>query len=135
MDNERFTISDGISLINRDVRQFQLAKSAILSGIKILCKNAGVALSDVSVVFIAGGLGFFIDQRNAVSAGLLPGAFLDRIKVCGNLSLKGAVQYLTDPAFLTTAQAIISKSVSLDLAADPDFMNEFAENMLFEETE
>ena len=134
MDTERFTISEGISLINRDVRQFQLAKSAILSGIKILCKNAGVKLSEVSVVFIAGGLGFFIDQQNAVRAGLLPRVFLDKIKVCGNLSLKGAVQYLTDPGFLMVAKAIINKSISLDLAADPAFMDEFAENMLFEKT-
>ncbi|MDR1325759.1 MAG: ASKHA domain-containing protein [Treponema sp.] len=134
MDTGRFTISEGISLINRDVRQFQLAKSAILSGIKILCKNAGVELSEVSVVFIAGGLGFFIDQRNAVCAGLLPRVFLNRIKVCGNLSLQGAVQYLKDPAFLMAAKAIISKSVPLDLAADPAFMDEFAQNMLFEET-
>ncbi|MDR0635787.1 MAG: ASKHA domain-containing protein [Treponema sp.] len=134
MDTERFAISEGISLINRDIRQFQLAKSAILSGIKILCKNAGVKLSEVSVVFIAGGLGFFIDQQNAVRAGLLPMVFLDKIKVCGNLSLKGAVQYLTDPGFLMVAKAIINKSISLDLAADPAFMDEFAENMLFEKT-
>ncbi|MDR2418709.1 MAG: ASKHA domain-containing protein [Treponema sp.] len=133
MAAECFTISEGISLINRDVRQFQLAKSAILSGIKILCKNAGVQLSEVSVVFIAGGLGFFIDQRNAVRTGLLPREFLDRIKVCGNLSLKGAVQYLTDSTFLMAAKAIINKSVLLDLAADPAFMDEFAENMLFGE--
>jgi uncharacterized 2Fe-2S/4Fe-4S cluster protein (DUF4445 family) len=129
----RFMIGGGVSLTNRDVRQFQLAKSAIFSGIKILCKNAGVELYDVSVVFIAGGLGFFIDRQNAVRTGLLPRVFLDRIKICGNLSLKGAVQCLTDPSFLASVKAVISRSVLIELAADPAFMEEFAQNMLFEE--
>ncbi|GHT98282.1 hypothetical protein FACS1894142_4400 [Spirochaetia bacterium] len=128
---EGFCICDGISIINRDVRQFQLAKSAILSGIKILCKNAGVDLKEIDTVFIAGGLGFFIDKQNAVITGLLPKEFLAKITVCGNLSLKGAAKCLTDPAFLKTCQHIIESSKTIELAADPAFMDEFAENMLF----
>jgi uncharacterized 2Fe-2S/4Fe-4S cluster protein (DUF4445 family) len=108
-----------------------LAKSAILSGIKILCKNAGIELGRIDTVFIAGGLGFFIDKQNAVITGLLPGEFLAKITVCGNLSLKGAAQCLTDPAFLKTCQDIIKRSKSIELAADPSFMDEFADNMLF----
>ncbi|GHV08195.1 hypothetical protein FACS189485_19420 [Spirochaetia bacterium] len=126
-----FAIAEGISLVNRDVRQFQLAKSAILSGIKILCKNAGLRPADIDCVYIAGGLGFFIDKQNAVTAGLLPEEFLGKIAVCGNLSLKGAVQCLLDTAFLPKCRRIIEKSRVMDLAADPLFMDAFAENMLF----
>jgi uncharacterized 2Fe-2S/4Fe-4S cluster protein (DUF4445 family) len=128
---EGYTITQGISIINRDVRQYQLAKSAIMSGIRILCKNAGIDVSEVNRVFIAGGLGFFIDKQNAVTAGLLPPSFLDRIDSCGNLSLKGAVKCLTDPGFLPECKRITGKSAVIELAADPAFMDEFAENMLF----
>ncbi|MDR2376420.1 MAG: ASKHA domain-containing protein [Treponema sp.] len=127
-----FTVTENISLINRDVRQYQLAKSAILSGVKILCKNAGLNLADIGTVYIAGGLGFFINKENAVATGLLPREFLDRIAVCGNLSLRGALRCLgEDAAFLAACERIILKSVSIDLAADAAFMDEFAENMLF----
>ncbi|MDR1443317.1 MAG: ASKHA domain-containing protein [Treponema sp.] len=122
-----------ISVINRDVRQYQLAKSAIFSGIKILCKHAGLGLADIKTVYIAGGLGFFIDKENAVATGLLPREFLDKIAVCGNLSLRGALNCLEkEESFLECCKDIIAKSVSIDLAADSAFMDEFAENMLFQ---
>ncbi|MDR2618486.1 MAG: ASKHA domain-containing protein [Treponema sp.] len=132
-DDQRkeFSITQGISLINRDVRQFQLAKSALLSGIKILCKSAGLEPADVQKVYIAGGLGFYIDQKNAVRTGILPGEFLDRIKVCGNTSLKGAVKALLDSGFLDYCKKITAMSGTMELASDPAFMDAFAENMLF----
>jgi uncharacterized 2Fe-2S/4Fe-4S cluster protein (DUF4445 family) len=129
-----FTITEGITLVNRDIRQFQLAKSAIISGIKLLCRNAGLGLEEIENVYIAGGLGFFLNKQNAVRIGLLPGEFLEKISVCGNLSLKGAVQGLGDPAFLKNCEEIIEKSGLLDLAEDSSFMDVFAENMLFETT-
>ncbi|MDR0668470.1 MAG: ASKHA domain-containing protein [Treponema sp.] len=129
---EGFTITGTISIINRDVRQYQLAKSAILSGIKILCKNAGLDLAGISTVYIAGGLGFFINKENAIATGLLPAEFIDKIAVCGNLSLRGALRCLgEDTAFLAACERIIAHSVNIDLAADSAFMDEFAENMLF----
>jgi uncharacterized 2Fe-2S/4Fe-4S cluster protein (DUF4445 family) len=126
-----FTITGGVTLVNRDIRQVQLAKSAIMSGIKLLCKNAGLGLGEIEKVYIAGGLGFFIDKQNAVKIGLLPGEFLEKISICGNLSLKGAVQSLGDPAFLQRCGTIIEKSRLFELASDPLFMDVFAENMLF----
>ncbi|MDR2404696.1 MAG: ASKHA domain-containing protein [Spirochaetaceae bacterium] len=128
---EGYTITEGISIVNRDIRQYQLAKSAIMSGIRILCKNAGIDAVEVHRVFIAGGLGFFIDKQNAVTAGLLPPSFLDRIDSCGNLSLKGAVHGLTKPEFLADCKKITEMSTVIELAADPAFMDEFAGNMLF----
>jgi uncharacterized 2Fe-2S/4Fe-4S cluster protein (DUF4445 family) len=126
-----FYITRDISINNRDIRQFQLAKSAIMSGIKILCKNAGIDLTGIKNVFIAGGLGFFIDKQNAAAVGLLPKEFLNKIFVCGNLSLKGAAVCLTKPEFLSACKKIIEKCEIIELAADPSFMDEFAEHMFF----
>jgi uncharacterized 2Fe-2S/4Fe-4S cluster protein (DUF4445 family) len=126
-----FPVCPGIALTNRDVRQFQLAKSAILSGIKILCKRGGISTEELSTVYIAGGLGFFIDKHNAVKAALLPESFPQKTAVCGNLSLKGAVKSLLDPAFLSRCNKIVSRCEVLELASDGDFMEEFAENMFF----
>jgi len=126
-----FCLAPGITILPRDIRQFQLAKSAILSGIKILCKDAGLNLKDIRNVFIAGGFGFFINKHNAVAAGLFPVEFLDLISVCGNTSLRGAVECLTTESFLEKCKRIAGLCSVIDLAADPLFTDEFAENMLF----
>ncbi|MDR2553123.1 MAG: ASKHA domain-containing protein [Treponema sp.] len=126
-----FPLAPGIALTQGDIRQFQLAKSAILSGVRILCRRGGMEPGDLAGLFIAGGFGFFIGQENAITAGVLPDIPRERIAVCGNLSLKGAVQSLTDRSFFPRCEEIAAKSQTIDLAADPAFMDEFAENMIF----
>jgi len=130
-DPNGFHLAEGVSISARDIRQFQLAKSAILSGIKILCKNAGLSLTDIKNVFIAGGFGFFINKRNAINSGVLPQEFLELITISGNLSLQGAEEYLYSKDFMQRCKQITGKCSVIDLAADPSFMDEFAENMLF----
>jgi len=126
-----FPLAPGVSINARDIRQFQLAKSAIRSGITILCKNASLNAADIKNVFIAGGFGFFINRQNAIDAGVLPGEFRDVTAVCGNISLQGAEQCLLTQGFLDRCKQIIARCSVIDLAADPSFMDEFAENMLF----
>jgi len=128
---KEFNLATGVSITGRDVRQFQLAKSAILSGIKILCKNAGLEPKDIKSVFVAGGFGFYINKQNAVDSGIFPREFLEPLSVCGNLSLEGAQKCLTEKDFLDRCKKIISRCSVIDLAADPTFTDEFAENMMF----
>jgi uncharacterized 2Fe-2S/4Fe-4S cluster protein (DUF4445 family) len=131
MEAPHFTLAENVSIINKDIRQFQLAKSAIFSGIKILCKSSGLELCDIKNVYIAGGFGFFIKRENAISSGILPKEFLDRITVSGNLSLQGAESLLSGNNFMDRCKKIIRHCSVIDLAKDPAFMDEFAENMLF----
>jgi uncharacterized 2Fe-2S/4Fe-4S cluster protein (DUF4445 family) len=129
---KEFNLADGVSITGRDIRQFQLAKSAIFSGIKILCKRGGLGLSEIKNVFVAGGFGFYINKKNAVGAGIFPREFLDLLSVCGNLSLQGAEECLGSEDFLDRCKKIIGQCQIVDLAADPSFTDEFAENMLFQ---
>jgi uncharacterized 2Fe-2S/4Fe-4S cluster protein (DUF4445 family) len=127
-----FPLAEGIAISQRDIRQFQLAKSAVLSGITLLCKKAGLeSYGGLGTVYIAGGLGFFIDPENAVSAGLLPPEFGPKTAVCGNTSLKGAVKSIIDSSLLQRCREIISVSKTIELASNPDFAEVFAENMYF----
>jgi uncharacterized 2Fe-2S/4Fe-4S cluster protein (DUF4445 family) len=127
-----FPITETIGISGADVRAFQLAKSAIISGIKILCKSAGLSLEDVNRIYVAGGLGFYIDQENAFRTGLLPPEFRDRITVSGNTSLAGAECCLVSPGFMDRCRNIVAMSEVIELAAIPEFMYEFSENILFE---
>jgi len=126
-----FPIAEGIVITQRDVRQFQLAKSAICSGVKVLCKTAGMEMGDIDTAYIAGGLGFFINLENAADVGLLPGELAKKTAVCGNTSLSGAVKSLTDHDFLPRCREIASRGVIEDLALSGDFTSEFADNMFF----
>jgi len=126
-----FPIAEGIVITQRDVRQFQLAKSAIYSGIKVLCKKAGLEFENVDTAYIAGGLGFFINLENAADIGLIPASMIGKTAVCGNTSLSGAVKSLTDTAFLPRCREIASFGVIEDLALSGDFTEEFADNMFF----
>jgi uncharacterized 2Fe-2S/4Fe-4S cluster protein (DUF4445 family) len=120
-----------IGLSGRDVRRYQLAKSAIRSGIELICAAAGLTPGELDAVYIAGGLGFFIDLENAIATGILPEEFRGKTAVCGNLSLRGAVRSLVREGFAETCRRITAKSEIMELASDPGFMNAFAENMLF----
>ena len=128
-----FPLTKGIAITQKDIRQFQLAKSAIRAGITVLCARAGfTTLLDIGTAYIAGGLGFFINLDNAVTAGLLPQEFAgNNTAVCGNTSLKGAVQCLLDPAFLPYCRNIAACSDTENLASTTDFTEAFAENMYF----
>ena len=132
-----FPITQGIIISQKDIRQFQLAKSAILSGITVLCQKAGFKAKDVDAVYIAGGLGFYINLKNAGIAGLLPPEFAERpgnkkqTTLCGNTSLMGAVKNLTDKGFLQRCREIINCSDHVELGQDSNFVEAFTENMYF----
>lgn len=119
-----------ISLTQKDVREFQLAKSAIRAGIDVLLNGAGLSLGDVSHVFIAGGLGYYTDLYSAVKTGLLPREFSGKMTAVGNTALSGALLCLDEDALLTLSE--ITESVtSVELNSSPDFLSLFTEYMTF----
>jgi len=133
--NKGFTVENVGIITQKNVREFQLAKSAIYSGIKTLCKTARMDLANIGAVYIAGGLGEYINLENAAELKLLPGEFISgtaaNINVCGNTSLKGASQSLIDPAFLPRCREIITCAQTIDLAGDKYFTAAFEHNMWF----
>jgi uncharacterized 2Fe-2S/4Fe-4S cluster protein (DUF4445 family) len=125
-----FPIAENIFITQKDVRQFQLAKSAIYSGIKILCKEAALEFEKIDTLYIAGGLGFFINLENAALTGLFPKELTGKAAACGNTSLNGAVKSLTDVDFLRRCEEIVSLTKTVDLANNSAFSEAFMENMI-----
>lgn len=78
-----------------DIREIQMAKAAVRAGIEILIREYGVSTKDISKVYLAGGMGYFIDTKKALSIGLFPEELCDiegDIEVVGNSSLEGAIK-------------------------------------------
>ena len=123
---ERFEIAPGVTLTQSDVRQYQLAKSAVAAALLALLRRQGVSMEEIEAVYISGGFSAKINIENAVRTGLLPAALKDKCVAVGNSSLLGAVKYACEKNDLSV---FLSRMRYVDLAADPVFSELFIENM------
>ncbi|MDY3919044.1 MAG: ASKHA domain-containing protein [Candidatus Limivivens sp.] len=121
-----------ICFTQKDVREIQLAKSAVRAGIETLLKRFGASYSDISRVYLAGGFGFHMDQQKAVSIGLLPSGLADRLETVGNSSLSGAIRYLLDEDAPAQAEQILEAASEVELSTDSAFNEFYMEYMYFE---
>ncbi len=125
--------SRDIFLTQKDIREFQLAKGAILAGINLLLKQRKVNLKQIKTVYLSGGFGNYINLDNAYLLDLLPEEFKNRIKLLGNGAAKGAKVYLKDENLEIVAKQIKNKAQHLDLAEIDDFQQEFMKSLNFTE--
>lgn len=130
-EGDRFNITKDVYLSQKDVRKFQLAKSAVRSGIELLLKRANLTYDDVEALLVAGGLGYYISRDSACAVGLFPFELCSRITAVGNTAGLGAKRCLLSPAAITAAEEIAEKTTVIDLSKDADFTDAFAENMFF----
>lgn len=64
-----------------DIRQVQMAKSAVRAGIDVLAKSWGTELSQIDTVYLAGGFGYGLSIEKACNIGILPREFWVRRKL------------------------------------------------------
>lgn len=130
---EIFIISPekNIQIVQQDIREIQLAKSAIYSGIKILMNLAGLSFSDIDALYLAGGFGNYINIKSAIQIGLLPNELRDKIYPVGNSAGIGALQYIKSGDFEKKIDAILKNSQYIELSNVDKFTMEFALNMNF----
>ncbi|MCU9812534.1 ASKHA domain-containing protein [Paraclostridium sp. AKS81] len=93
----RFIISKldkEISITQEDIRQVQLAKGAILSGIYALADQVNMEINELDEVIIAGQFGKHLSIESLVGVGIIPKELKDRITYIGNSSKTGAIMSL-----------------------------------------
>ena len=129
--NEALYITENVYISQKDVRQFQLAKSAIRTGIEILLKNCEVRFSEVENLFISGGIGFYMNADNAVIAGLIPNELKQKVKILGNSALAGALLCSVDSSCLKSVEEISENMQIIELSSDKNFAMLFAEYIGF----
>jgi len=69
-----------ITITQHDVRELQLAKAAIRTGIQVLLEANGCAEDEIKQIIIAGAFGTYIDVASAVESGMLPSLPLNRFQ-------------------------------------------------------
>ena len=121
-----------IVLTQEDVRQVQLCKGAIASGVAMLQHVAGVGPDDVSELMLAGGFGNYLSVRSALRIGLIPPTVPEeRIRYVGNAAALGAQLALVSEPERRRAEAIAASIDHVSLAAHPDFQDIFVDCMNF----
>ena len=122
---------EDITLTQGDVRQLQLAKSAIHSGVAMLMREADVTSDTLSELMVCGGFGNYIDLASAVRIRLLPELPVDRITYAGNAALMGAQMALLSDDEIDLAKDLVGRIEHIALAARPDFQDFFIDGMSF----
>jgi uncharacterized 2Fe-2S/4Fe-4S cluster protein (DUF4445 family) len=114
-----------IVITQPDVREVQLAKAAIRTGISILLQSAGIKESDIGRILLAGAFGSYIDIESAITIGMLPPLALDRFKQVGNASGAGAILALVSTEKRQAARMIAAGVRYIEMAALPSFNDTF----------
>ncbi len=127
-------LADGVAVTQKDVRELQLAKAAISSGLRLLEQIAGVSARRLH---LAGAFGNYLRPASARRIGLLPMGDVDsasryEIHPAGNSALRGARILLLAPGRRQQRIAALrAKTRHIELAAQPQFQDEFVEALLF----
>lgn len=132
LENGSFYISSNVYISQNDIRQFQLAKSAVFSGIETLLDVVGISEAEIDMFYIAGGLGYYINPESAFVSGLLPRMSTDRVTAAGNTSLNGALMCIGNPAAVEEMQKLSKQCETVELGGNPAFNQRFMDNMFFE---
>ncbi len=127
---EAFSLCDDVKLTQQDIREFQLAKSAIYSALLCLLETQNILKDDIENIYLSGGFSDFLDVVKAINVGLLPKEFEEKYKVVGNSSLEGAIMYAFEKQKI---DEFSEKGKYIDLSCDKRFSELFINNMMFGE--
>ena len=131
LEDDPAVIAAPVEIIQEDIRAVQLAKSAIHAGMRTLIDTAKLDCADVATLYIAGGFGSYLDVKNAGKIGLLPEELTDRVNVLGNAALTGASMLLLCDELRASCERMAKETRVVELAANPVFVSEYMERMMF----
>lgn len=131
LDTHRYYLTDKVFLSQKDIRQLQLAKSAMASGIATLLSLAGRSIGDLKHVVIGGSFGYHLNARNLRRIGLVPQEYRGPIGFVGNSSLAGASLALLNNSILREMEQVAHTVRVVELGSLSDFSKRFISSLDF----
>ena len=126
-------VCKGVSFTQKDVREIQLAKSAIRAGIEVLMEMLGMGPDRIDKVYISGGFGTFIDIRNCLEMGIFPDIEPSRFVTLGNAAGKGAVSMVHSRVFHSAVENLRQGIEYVELFDSASFQEKYVDCMMFGE--
>jgi len=118
-----------LAITQNDVRQIQLAGSALRAGIDLLMEHAGI--TECHDVRLAGAFGAHIDPVYALVLGLVPDCPVDGVRSVGNSAGAGTVRMLVSAAQRDQVAATVRDIEKIETATEPRFQELFVAAMAF----
>jgi uncharacterized 2Fe-2S/4Fe-4S cluster protein (DUF4445 family) len=129
MEEESFSLGNsGIAISSQDIRQLQMAKSAIASGIEILLEESKLS---APALYLAGGFGHSLDPKDAAFIGLIPESLAGVSHAAGNTALHGALLALVSEKSRIKFREAAKKACVVQLSNNPKFTELYMERMAF----
>ncbi len=132
----QFLVSGGdkpIYLTQQDIRELQLAKGAIRSGVDIVLREWGAAPEDIDVVYLAGAFGNYVRRESVLRIGMLPPFPSEKLKPVGNAAGQGAKLCLLSQGEWIKAQQLAEQIQYCELSYYKGFSDTFIERLYFKD--
>jgi len=134
-DQPVFNIADSVFFSQADIRQLQLAKGAIRTGIDMLMSEANVTAEDLEDITLAGAFGYHLRPDSLATIGLIPGKLARKVRFAGNTSKTGCAMMLIDASLREYLEKQVQSVEHLPLAEKISFQELFIENLNFPESD
>ncbi|MBI4042664.1 MAG: DUF4445 domain-containing protein [Deltaproteobacteria bacterium] len=128
---EEIGLTPKLSLTQGDIREFQLAKGALLTGITLLLEHVELRTTDLQQILLAGNFGEYLDLEAAMAIKMLPSLPLSQYKKCGNQSLEGAIALARNPDLTVRLEQIQTITSLVELALHDRFQEIFVKALTF----
>ncbi len=124
-----------IFLSQKDIREVQLAKSAMAAGILLMSDTLKIRQEDIKKIMIAGAFGNYMSPDSACAIGLLPQELRDRIEPIGNAAGEGSKIAALNKEEFHHCDQMARQTEFLELATHPDFQDCYVDELEFPEYE
>ncbi|ENK1243479.1 ASKHA domain-containing protein [Clostridium sporogenes] len=131
LKDKKFYITEKVYISQNDIRQMQLAKGAISSGVTMLLKEVDANIEDIEEAVIAGAFGYHINPESIKILGIIPKGFKGKITFVGNSSIEGARLSLLNKD-ISQAMIDIRENIKvIELSTREDFQDYFVKALSF----
>lgn len=120
-----------LTLTQDDIRQVQLATSAVRAGIEVLLSRLGITAADLGDVVITGSFGAALSPADLETIGLLPAGGAAKSRFVVNGVLAGLIRAVTSPSGMTELDGLASRLQVIPLSGTPLFESLFIEHLNF----
>lgn len=124
-------VQSEVLLTQKDIRELQLAKGAIVAGVNTMLKKCNLKPKDVDKCYLAGAFGTYLDGECAKLIGLLPNILTERIIPVGNGALVGSCQVLMEEERFELAKNMAAEARHISLSEEKEFREEYIKGMNF----
>ena len=114
-----------ITVTEKDINEFLLAKGSLRAGWTILAEKYGIAPANLDRIYLAGSFGTHINIGNAMALELLPRADPAKVVLAGETAVGGSKRALLSVPEREAIRSVLKKVQYVELSVEKSFNREY----------